>query len=86
MSTRDTRREFDQIVGRLAAEDPGLARPVLMIPRQVRLVMLAAVGALAWGALSVLMVVWGAVGVLLTCAVVVVVAGVAIRRSRRASG
>ncbi|MEV0902767.1 DUF3040 domain-containing protein [Actinoplanes sp. NPDC049802] len=83
VSARDTRREFDQIVGRLAAEDPSLARPVRMIPRRVMVTVLAIVGALVWGGLSVLMVVWGAAGVLLTCVAVAVAAGVGILRSRR---
>lgn len=83
VSTRDTRREFDQIVEHLAAEDPALARPVRMIPRRVLLLMLASVAALVWGGLSVLMVVWGAAGVLVTCVVVVVAFALVIHRSRR---
>jgi hypothetical protein len=88
VSTRvqpDARREFDQIVGRLAAEDPSLARPVRMISRRVKLSMLAAVGALVWGGLSVLMVVWGAAGVVFTCTAVAVAAGVGVLRSRRSA-
>ncbi|MEU4695313.1 DUF3040 domain-containing protein [Actinoplanes sp. NPDC023714] len=72
MSTKDTRREFDRIIGRLAAEDPKFAAP-RTLSRQM-LVALAVVGGLVWGGLSVLMVVWGAAGVALTCAVVVAVA------------
>ncbi|WP_328474411.1 DUF3040 domain-containing protein [Actinoplanes sp. NBC_00393] len=83
LSTKDTRREFDEIVGRLAAEEPSLARPVRMIPRHVVLMVLATAGALVWAGLSVLMVVWGAPGVLLAAVTVAVVAGLAIHRGRR---
>lgn len=86
MSTKDTRRAFDEIVGRLAAEDPSLARPVRMIPRRTMTAMLAVVGALVWAGLSVLMVVWGAAGVAITCVVVATTAGVAVHRSRRRDG
>ncbi|WP_229068295.1 hypothetical protein [Actinoplanes sp. DH11] len=71
MSTKDTRREFDRIVGRLAAEDPAFAGP-----RQLSkewLLALAVLGSLVWAGLNVLMVVWGAAGVVLTCVVVVAV-------------
>jgi len=83
MSTKDTRRAFDEIVGHLAAEDPSLARPVRMMPRRVLLPMLVVVGALVWAGLSVLMVVWGAVGVAITGAVVATAVGVGVHRSRR---
>ncbi|WP_328474863.1 hypothetical protein OHA21_16360 [Actinoplanes sp. NBC_00393] len=82
MSARDTRREFDEIVGHLTAEDPALARPVRMIPRRVLLAVLAVVAALVWAGLSVLMVLWGAVGVLVTCVVVTAAIAVAVLRSR----
>jgi hypothetical protein len=81
MSTKDTRREFDQIVGRLAAADPKFAAP-RELTRQL-LAVVAVVGALVWGGLSVLMVVWGAAGVAVTCvAVVAFVLGV-LRWNRR---
>jgi hypothetical protein len=83
LSTKDTRREFDEIVGRLAAEEPSLARPVRMIPRRVVLTVQAAAGALVWAGLSILMVVWGAPGVLLAAVTVAVVAGFGVYRIRR---
>jgi hypothetical protein len=81
VSARDTRKQFDDIVGHLAAEDPALARPVRMIPRRVLLTALAVAGALLWAGLSVLMVVWGAAGVVLTC--VVVATAIAVGRACR---
>lgn len=83
MSPRDTRREFDEIVGRLTEEHPSLAKPVRFIPRRVALILLSVGGALLWAALSVLMVIWGAVGVLITCLVVAaaVVVGLVVHRS-----
>ena len=83
MATRDTRREFDEIVGRLTADYPSLARPVRILPRRVLLTLLAVGGALLWGGLSVLMVVAGAVGVVITCVVVAVAMGVALYADRR---
>jgi hypothetical protein len=83
VSSRETRREFDEIVGHLAAEDPALARPVRMIPRRVMWLLLAVAGALVWAGLSVLMVVWGAAGVAVTCVVVAATAGWAVHRARR---
>jgi hypothetical protein len=85
LSTRDTRRQFEEIVGKLAAEDPSLARPVRMIPKRVMLSIIAVVGALVWAGLSVLMVVWGAVGVAITCVTVAVAAGLGLYRRRRLS-
>ena len=82
MSTRDTRRQFEEIVGKLAAEDPSLARPVRMVPKRVMLSVLAVVGALVWAGLSVLMVVWGAVGVVVTCVTVAAVVAVGVHRHR----
>lgn len=81
MSARDTRKQFDDIVGRLAAEDPALARPVRMVPRRVLLTVLAVAAALIWAGLSVLMVVWGAAGVVLTCVVVATAIGVGVVRA-----
>jgi hypothetical protein len=83
MSARDTRKQFDDIVGRLAAEDPALARPVRMIPRRVLLAVLTVAGALIWAGLSVLMVVWGAAGVVLTCVVVATSIGVGMVRAHQ---
>jgi hypothetical protein len=85
LSTRDTRRQFEEIVGKLAAEDPSLARPVRMIPKRVMLSVIAVVGALVWAGLSVLMVVWGAVGVAITCATVAAAVGLGLYRWRRLS-
>ena len=81
MSTKDTRREFDRIVGRLAAEDPKFSAP-RTLSRQM-LIALAVVGGLVWAGLSVLMVVWGTAGVVLTCAVVVAFALAVARWHRR---
>ena len=50
-------------------------------PRPVLISVLVA-GALAWGLLSILMVVWGWRGVVLTAAVVLLVAAVGAYRSR----
>lgn len=83
MATRDTRREFDEIVGRLTADYPSLAKPVRRLPRRVMLIVLAVVGGLLWAGLSVLMVVAGAVGVLITCLTVAVVLAVAVTLERR---
>jgi hypothetical protein len=85
LSTRDTRRQFEEIVGKLAAEDPSLARPVRMIPKRVMLSVLAVVGALVWAGLSVLMVVWGALGVLITGVTVAAAVGLGLYRRRRLS-
>lgn len=83
MSTRDTRREFEEIVGRLAAEDPAMARPVRMLTRRVQIAILAVIGALVWAGLSVLMVVWGAAGVALTCVTVLAAVGLGFWWTRR---
>lgn len=83
MSSKETRREFEEIVGHLAAEDPSLARPVRMVPRRVLLSVQAVAGALVWALLSVLMVVWGATGVVVTCLAVAVAAGWGMYRQRR---
>ncbi|WP_436535579.1 DUF3040 domain-containing protein [Actinoplanes sp. HUAS TT8] len=83
MSIRDTRREFDEIVGRLTEQDPSLARPMRVIPRRLALILLAVGGALLWAALSVLMVVWGAAGVLLTCVAVLTAVTVGVAMQRR---
>ncbi|MEU4426509.1 hypothetical protein AB0F81_38295 [Actinoplanes sp. NPDC024001] len=83
MATRDTRREFDEIVGRLTADYPSLTRPVRLLPRRVVLILLAVGGGLLWAGLNVLMVVTGTVGVIITCAVVGVVLAVALHREHR---
>lgn len=83
MSTKDNRREFDEIAGRLTAEDPSLAQPVRMIPRRLKLAILAVAAILLWGVLSILMVAWGAPGVILTCLTVTLTLGWAIRTHRR---
>lgn len=84
MATRDTRREFDEIVGRLTVDYPSLARPVRRrVPRRLLLHVLAVGGGLLWAGLSVLMVVAGALGVVITCVVVAVAMGVALYADRR---
>ncbi|MFI7546835.1 hypothetical protein [Actinoplanes sp. NPDC049599] len=82
MGTNDKQRQFDQIVARLTADYPSLARRP---GRSRRFLITAAVGGgLLWGLLSVAMVAWGAAGVVLTCAVVTVVgAGLAIDAYRQ---
>ncbi|MEU4244718.1 DUF3040 domain-containing protein [Actinoplanes sp. NPDC026619] len=88
MSPRDTRREFDEIVGRLTKQDPSLARPVHVIPRRLAVTLLVVGGTLIWAGLSVLMVIWGAVGVAITglAAAVAIAVGIAVhRRSSRAA-
>lgn len=85
MSTRDTRRQFEEIVGKLTAEDPSFARPVRMIPKRVLLTVLAVAGAVVWAGLSVLMVVWGTVGVVITCVTVAAAVGGGVHRHRRLS-
>lgn len=85
MGTEDKRRQFDEIVAHLTAEDPSLARdPRVRWPRSVLFAALV-VGGLAWALLSVSMVAWGWKGVVLTCAVVtaaLVAAAVDARRRR----
>jgi hypothetical protein len=72
MGTNDKQRQFDQIVARLTADYPSLARRP---GRSRRFLITAAVGGgLLWGLLSVAMVAWGAAGVVLTCAVAVIFA------------
>lgn len=72
MGTNDRQRQFDQIVARLTADYPSLASRRRW-SRRVR-TFVAVVGGLLWALLSVSMVAWGAVGVALTCGVVVAVA------------
>ncbi|MBG0565874.1 hypothetical protein [Actinoplanes aureus] len=83
MATRDTRREFDEIVGRLTADYPSLTRPVRVLPRRVVRILLAVGGGLLWAGLSVLMVVAGTVGVVITCLIVGAVLAVALTTARR---
>lgn len=83
LSTKDTRREFEEIAARLAAEDPSLTRPVRMIPRRTVMIALALAGAVVWAGLSVLMVIWGAVGVVITCLAVVTAVGFGTAAHRR---
>jgi hypothetical protein len=81
MGTDDKQRQFDQIVERLTADYPSLAsrRPSRRIQGAV-----AIVGGLVWGLLSIAMVAWGAVGIVLTCAVVAIVGtGIAADAYRR---
>lgn len=85
MGTEDKRRQFDEIVAHLTAEDPSLGRdPRVRWPRSVLITVLIA-GGLIWGLLSVSMVAWGWKGVVLTCTVVaiaLVAAAVDARRRR----
>ena len=74
MGTEDRQRQFDQIVARLTADYPSLARRRRW-PRHV-LVTAGVLGGLVWALLSVAMVAWGAAGVVLTCAVVALTAAV----------
>ncbi|KUL22819.1 hypothetical protein ADL15_47380 [Actinoplanes awajinensis subsp. mycoplanecinus] len=84
MATRDTRKAFDEIVARLVAESPSLAaRPRRGRLTRLMLTLLAVMVSLMWGGLSVLMVVWGLPGVLITCLAVAAVAGAAWRVTAR---
>jgi len=74
MGTDDKQRQFDQIVARLTADYPSLAGRRRRSRRF--LITVAVVGGLVWGLLSVAMVAWGALGVLLTLAVVAVIGAV----------
>jgi fatty acid desaturase len=67
MGTEDKRRQFDEIVAHLIAEDPSLARMPRRRPPRWALIVVLLFGAVAWGLLSVAMVAWGAAGVLLAC-------------------
>jgi hypothetical protein len=76
MATEDKRRQFEQIVERLQADYPSLARrPGPQWSRWSRpaRIMVAVLGALVWGLLSVAMVAWGVAGVVLAVAVVAIV-------------
>ena len=75
MATSDKNREFEQIVAGLTADFPSLA-PRRPWARWV-VATVAVAGGLAWGLLSVAMVAWRAIGVAMTCAVVVLAAAVA---------
>lgn len=83
MGTEDKRRQFDEIVAHLTAEDPSLARdPRVRWPRSVLIAVLV-VGGLAWALLSVSMVAWGWKGVVLTCVVAAVALTAAAIDARR---
>jgi len=82
MGTNDKARQFDQIVAGLTADYPSLAGRRRWSRRV--LIILAVVGGLLWGLLSVAMVAWGAIGVVLTCALVGIIGGgVAVDAYRR---
>lgn len=82
MGTNDKQRQFDQIVARLTADYPSLARRRGLSRRDV--IAVAGVGGLVWGLLSVAMVAWGAFGIVLTCALVTIIgAGAAAEAYRR---
>jgi fatty acid desaturase len=82
MGTNDKEHQFEQIVARLTADYPSL-NGRRRLSRRI-LIILAVVGALVWGLLSVAMVAWGAAGVVLTCVVVVIIAvGAAVEFRRR---
>lgn len=84
MGPNEKQRQFDQIVAHLTADYPSLAGRRRW-PRQM-VIAVAVAGGLLWGLLSVAMVAWGAVGVLLTCAVAGVVGAVAAVDSYRRRG
>ena len=74
MGTNDKQRQFDQIVARLTADYPSLAGRRRRSRRF--LITVVVVGGLVWGLLSVAMVAWGAIGVLLTLALVAIIGAV----------
>ncbi|MEV6349669.1 hypothetical protein [Actinoplanes sp. NPDC051851] len=80
MGTDDKQRQFDEIVARLRTDYPSL-RPRRSWSRGARIAV-AVVGGLTWGLLSVAMVAWGAAGVVLTLAVAVVAAALAVAAHR----
>jgi hypothetical protein len=87
MASRDTRQEFEDIVERLTADYPSLARTGMPPWRRPVLATLLIVGGVAWAFLSVAMVAWGWKGVVLTCAAVLGTAmALAIRAYRWRSG
>ena len=82
MGTNDRQRQFDEIVARLTADYPSLAGGRRW-SRQAKIAA-AVLGGLVWGLLSVAMVAWGAIGVVLTCALVGIIGGgVAVDAYRR---
>ncbi|MGX6608173.1 DUF3040 domain-containing protein [Micromonosporaceae bacterium Da 78-11] len=84
MATED-KRQFDEIAARLTAESPRLRRtPGKPWPRSV-LIFVAVAATVGWALLSISMVVWGAIGVLLTCTVVAVAAVILAVVERRRS-
>jgi len=83
MASRDTRQQFEDIVERLTADYPSLARTgTPPWPRPVLITVLIT-GAVVWGFLSVAMVAWGLWGVALTCATVLATAAALAVRTRR---
>jgi Protein of unknown function (DUF3040) len=83
VGTEDKRRQFDEIVNQLTADYPSLGRSVRRSWSRPVTVAVSVLGALVWGFLSIAMVAWGAGGVLLTCAVVLLTAIVLAVDSRR---
>jgi uncharacterized membrane protein len=69
VGTEDKRRQFDEIVAHLTAEEPALARTPRRWSRSALTTMMV-VGGVLWGLLSVTMVAWGTAGVVLTLSVV----------------
>ena len=85
MGTEDKRRQFDEIVAHLTAEDPSLGHAVRRRwPRSVLIAVLVC-GGLGWALLNVAMVAWGAKGVLLTvaCVALAAIAGLVDAHRRR---
>jgi len=83
MGTEDKRRQFDDIVAHLTAEDPSLGRAPRRRWSRPALITVMVFGAVVWGLLSVSMVAWGARGVALTCGCVALVGILAVLDARR---
>jgi hypothetical protein len=87
MGTRDEQHKFDEIVAGLTAEHPGLGNPPISARSRRMRASLSVLAAVTWAGLSILMVVWGWTGVLITVAVIagVLAAAYARRRGRHRS-
>jgi hypothetical protein len=81
---RIAHHKFDEIVAGLTAEHPDFGNPPTHTWSRRMRASLSVLAAMTWAGLSILMVVWGWIGVLITVAVIagVLAAGYARRRGR----